>query len=293
MPGDHLWPPGPWQYLRVIEKAAAAAFGDSASDYDRFRPGPPESALDLLLPRNPIHVVDLAAGTGLLTRMLLDLSHEVTAVEPDVRMRMVLAERCPEARVLPGTGEDIPLTDLSVDALVVSSAWHWLDPARAGPEIARVLVPGGRFGVVWTRRDDDVPWVAELDAFVRGLVPDVALREPSYRVDLPDGAPFTDLQTSIVRGAVERSARELVGLYTTYGFFIRLPRVEQTRVRARLEEHITGHSMFSENSRVELPLRSVCWSARRTDDHHGADGESHAAPLRDPSSRAGDDRSPR
>src|SRR5690242_613229 len=94
-------------------------------------------------------------------------------------MRAVLTARCAQAEVLAGRGEDIPLPDASVDAVVISAAWHWLDPALAVPEIARVLRPGGRLGVIWVSRDDRVPWVAEFNAFAR----------ESREADRPEGQP--------------------------------------------------------------------------------------------------------
>ncbi len=136
-----------------------------ASDYDRYRPAPPPpEALNWLVPPGARAVLDLAAGTGVVTRELVRRTagtQRVIAVEPDERMRAVLAARCPEAEVLAGRGEDIPLPDASVDAVVISSAWHWLDPERAVPEITRVLRVGGRLGVIWVARDVRVPWVAE------------------------------------------------------------------------------------------------------------------------------------
>src|SRR6202044_1247557 len=107
--------------------------------------------------------VGRAAGTGLFTRELLGRAARVVAVEPDPRMREVLARRAPERDAPPGRGEAMPLPDASADAVFVSTAWHWLDPARAVPEIARVLRPDGRLGVIWTTRDRDQDWVAELD----------------------------------------------------------------------------------------------------------------------------------
>ena len=90
--------------------------------------------------------VDLAAGTGLFTRALLGRVPEITAVEPDGRMRAVLAERTEGVRVLDGRDEVIPLPDASVDGVFVSTAWHWFDAALAIPEIARVLRDGGGSG---------------------------------------------------------------------------------------------------------------------------------------------------
>jgi SAM-dependent methyltransferase len=139
-------------------EARRLSFGSVADDYDRYRPAPPPEALDWLVPPGARAVLDLAAGTGLVTRGLIGRAERVVAVEPDARMRAVLAARCPQAEVLDGRGEDIPLPDASVDAVVISAAWHWLDPARAVPEITRVLRTGGTLGVMWTSRDDRVPW---------------------------------------------------------------------------------------------------------------------------------------
>jgi SAM-dependent methyltransferase len=143
------------------------SFGSVATDYDRYRPPPPPQALDWLIPSGAQAILDLAAGTGVVTRELIGRAARVVAVEPDERMRAVLAASCPEAEVLAGRGEDIPLPAGSVDAVVISAAWHWLDPGRAVPEITRVLRPGGRLGVIWISRDMRVPWVAEFNAFAR------------------------------------------------------------------------------------------------------------------------------
>ena len=109
------------------------SFGSVAADYDRYRPAPPPQALDWLIPPGAQAVLDLAAGTGAVTRQLIGRVARVIAVEPDERMRAVLAARCPRAEVLAGRGEDIPMPDASVDAVMISAAWHWLDPDRPCP----------------------------------------------------------------------------------------------------------------------------------------------------------------
>jgi ubiquinone/menaquinone biosynthesis C-methylase UbiE len=143
------------------------SFGSVAADYDRYRPPPPPRALDWLIPPGATALLDLAAGTGAVTRELIGRAARIIAVEPDERMRAVLTARCPQAEVLDGRGEDIPLPDASVDAVVISSAWHWLDPERAMPEITRVLRAGGALGVIWVSRDTRVPWVAEFNQLMR------------------------------------------------------------------------------------------------------------------------------
>ncbi len=135
------------------------SFGAVAGDYDRLRPSPPPEAVDWLLPDRRDVVVDLAAGTGLLTRALAGKVGHVIAVEPDERMRYVLQARSADVEVLPGRGESIPLPDASADAVFVSSAWHWMNPSLAVPEIGRVVRDGGRFGVIWTGRQRDIGWL--------------------------------------------------------------------------------------------------------------------------------------
>ncbi|MGO8937468.1 MAG: class I SAM-dependent methyltransferase, partial [Mycobacterium sp.] len=122
----------------------AMSFGAIAEDYDELRPQPPQQAVDWLVPSDCEVAVDVGAGTGLFTRTLVGRVAQVTAVEPDARMRTVLAARSPGLRVVEGRGESIPLPDAAAAAVFVSSAWHWMDPERAVPEIGRVLRDGGR-----------------------------------------------------------------------------------------------------------------------------------------------------
>ena len=131
----------------------ASSFGAVAEDYDRYRLGPVAAVADWLLQGIDGRVVDLGAGTGAMSRLLVDRVRQLVSVEPDPRMRAVLAANVPGATVLPGRGEHIPVDDGSTDAVVVSSAWHWMDPGPTSVEIARVLHPGGVLGVVWSGLD--------------------------------------------------------------------------------------------------------------------------------------------
>ncbi|MBN6054132.1 class I SAM-dependent methyltransferase, partial [Nonomuraea sp. RK-328] len=142
------------------------SFGAAADAYDRIRPSYPVQALEWVLGVTPLKVVDLGAGTGLLTRRLVELGHEVTAVEPDPKMREKLAERLPGCAVVAGSAEEIPLADGEMDAVVAGQAYHWFDPEPAHAEIARVLRPGGVFAPLWNLRDESVDWVARLSRLV-------------------------------------------------------------------------------------------------------------------------------
>jgi len=249
------------------------SFGSVAADYDRYRPGPPEQALDWLLPPRAEAALDLAAGTGAVTRELIGRVPRIIAVEPDERMRAVLSARCPEAEVLAGRGEDIPLPDASVDAVLISSAWHWLDPEQAVPEIARVLRIGGRLGVMWTHRDERVPWVAEFNRLSRWAREadqtrdqrDVAPRDRagsrSYRraVTFPPGVPLSQLEERAFEFSLPRTKDELTGLLGTYSGVITLDpdqRAELTRqVRAFLDRQPWDQ--------IDLPMTCRCVRSTR------------------------------
>jgi SAM-dependent methyltransferase len=157
----------------------ASSFGAVAAAYAEHRPDYPAAAVAWAL--EPalaaeaeagtaaaggapavLDVLDLGAGTGILTASLAALGHRVTAVEPDAGMRAELSARLPQVTVLDGNAERIPLPDASVDAVAVGQAFHWFDQDRALPELARVLRPGGVVAALWNTDDDRIGWVAEL-----------------------------------------------------------------------------------------------------------------------------------
>jgi SAM-dependent methyltransferase len=139
--------------------ARAQSFGSEAEAYAYGRPSYPIEAVRWVLPERARTILDLGAGTGKLTQRLIELGLDVVAVEPLDAMRVLIPA---EARALPGTAESIPLPDASVDAVVVGQAFHWFDTARALPEMARVVRPGGTVGLLWNMDDDRVPWVSQL-----------------------------------------------------------------------------------------------------------------------------------
>jgi SAM-dependent methyltransferase len=251
----------------TFDDAAATSFGNVAESYDRVRPGPPGPALDWLVPAGCEVAVDLAAGTGLFTRALVGRAARVVAVEPDPRMRAVLARRSPEAEVLAGTGEELPLPDGSADALFVSTAWHWLDPARAVPEIARVLRPGGRLGVIWTSRDRDPDWVAELDLLRLGEISDGGVAGVRAKLDrdhvvtLPAGSEFDAGEPASFRFTRTMPVDDVIEWLATNSAFITAAESDRTaglaRCRAALAERAGGAAV------LEMPMRSWCWRARR------------------------------
>jgi ubiquinone/menaquinone biosynthesis C-methylase UbiE len=154
-----------------IDDVAARGFQAGAAAYEHARPGYPDEAVAVLRDEVGIGqgslVLDLAAGTGKLTRRLLELGASVLAVEPVAAMRAQLEAVLPGVRAIDGTAEEIPASDASVDVVAVAQAFHWFDAPVALAEVARVLRPGGRLALLWNERDERTPWVAEMSRLIR------------------------------------------------------------------------------------------------------------------------------
>nr|WP_231588464.1 class I SAM-dependent methyltransferase [Mycobacterium nebraskense] len=209
--------------------------------------------------------VDLGAGTGLFTRALVSRAAQVVAVEPDARMRAVLTERSPEVRAVEGTGESIPLPDAAADAAFVSSAWHWMDPHRAVPEIGRVLRDGGRFGLIWTSRDRDVDWLRELDLLPGEETPEAEspdrFRRRHENVVLPDPQIFHNIARETFTFTRTMKIDDVVAMVGTYSRLIIAASEERAErlanARTALNERFPGAEA------IDIPMQSRCWRADR------------------------------
>lgn len=144
----------------------ALSFGRVADAYDRARPSYPREAVEWLVGTRSSTVVELGAGTGKLTDVLLGLGHDVLATDPLEEMLAHLQERHPDVRVATAPAEQIPAATRSVDTVVAAQAFHWFDASAALREVARVLKPEGRVALAWNVRDERVPWVRKLGEII-------------------------------------------------------------------------------------------------------------------------------
>jgi SAM-dependent methyltransferase len=213
----------------------AQAFGPKANDYEKGRPDYPATAINWLIEALRITdsstVVDVAAGTGKLSRLLLPASGRVIAVEPVAGMREVLRSAVPGVEVLEGTAEHLPLPDSSADAVTVGQAFHWFRGAEALAEIHRALVPHGRLGLIWNRRDLDQPVQAELARVMeshRGTTPshDDGAWKAAFRTTRLFG-PLAE-QEFAMEQVVDES--QLVARVLSVSFMAALPGDEQATV---------------------------------------------------------------
>lgn len=142
----------------MVDQQLAKSFEGIGEEYDRYRPGFPDAAAELILSNRVGAALDLGAGTGKFTQLLLSRADRVVAVEPSDAMLDVLRAKLPSVEALIGGAESIPLVDRSVDVVTVAQAFHWFDRDAACTEISRVLVPGGTLGLLWNHSDPHCSW---------------------------------------------------------------------------------------------------------------------------------------
>lgn len=219
----------------TIHPSAAAGFASVADVYERARPSYPQESIDWLVGQTglgPAHtVVDLGAGTGKLTRLLLPTGARVVAVEPIAEMRALIEG----AEAVDGTAEAIPLPDASADLVTVAQAFHWFDHGRALPEIHRVLRADGRLVLFWNMRDLEDPVQRGVEELLRPLRADVpgqilgAWRRPLEQTSL-----FGPATVGAFRYEQRFTTDDLCDRVTSTSFVAALPAIEREELLVRV-----------------------------------------------------------
>src|SRR3954447_14914494 len=247
----------------------AEAFSGAADRYERgrpaYRPEPIDWAWERLALGDDARGVDLAAGTGKLAVQLTGRAGRLVAVEPLDGMRAVLTRQVPEAEVVDGTAEHMPLPDGEADAVFVGEAFHWFDGDRALPEIHRVLRPGGGLVLIWNNGEwHDHPWSEDVFARID--------REPQPDVR-PENRPWSGLwrrafeQTPLFQPLEQRSFPHTVHtdvagfvlMVSTWSFVAALPDETREQLAADLTRIITEHTGGDE---LTLQLRTEVYLTR-------------------------------
>lgn len=212
-------------------------------DYDLGRPGWPHGVLEVVDVAPPATVLDLGAGTGKLTRLLVSAFDRVVAVEPAEAMRRLLTERCPGVEALSGSAEAIPLEDGSVEAVFAGQAFHTFDTPRAVDEIARVLRPRGALVLAWNLPAG--PWrpsAAAAEAVLGERMPAVdyipldlggPAASSGWQPDVAD-SPFDPFQATAIPNPQTLDRDGLVAFYATMGWVADLPDGERLHLLAQV-----------------------------------------------------------
>ncbi len=237
-------------------RGPASSFAQVADSYERGRPSYPEEAVRWLVGDEPRDVVDLGAGTGKLTRVLVALGHRVTAIEPLPEMLELLPAAAPGAGAVLGNAEVIPLPDESADVVTAAQAFHWFDSEVALPEITRVLRPGGRLALVWNTRDDRESWVAELS----GVIGSETIEHGDVEEPIAASGLFGEVEARTFSWTQRLDRTTLRDLVLSRSYCASRPTEEREPVLAEVERLFDEHAV---EGSIELPYLTECYRAER------------------------------
>jgi SAM-dependent methyltransferase len=218
-------------------------------------------------------VIDLAAGTGSLARHLVLFAEQVVAVDLDPRMLAILGKRLPGIARVAARGEELPFAGGSAAAVVISSAWHWLDPDRSWPEMARLIRPGGTFAVMRAGPDRNVAWVADvlgrrkeegIPDGTDGLSRGGRAAGRMWPMNPPAGIPFSPGEERTFVTSVPYQVADLPGLAASYSRLMVLRPDKRRAARDEVAARAAARPELIVASTVELPLRCRVWRAVRT-----------------------------
>lgn len=249
-----------------VHHSAAAGYKTGADTYVRGRPDYPPQVADWLTGTLGLNadkaVVDLGAGTGKLTGRLVATGAQVIAVEPVAQMLEKLSEAFPEVLAVSGTAMDLPLPDASVDVVICAQAFHWFASTEALTEIARVLKPGGKLGLVWNLRDTRVSWVPKLDAIVNALEGDTPrYYTGAWRQAFPHVAFGPLAEQRFSHGHTGSPEDVIFNRVRSTSFVAALPAVERAKVDAQIRALIAREPELRGKEVVTVPYVTAAFVA--------------------------------
>ena len=258
---------GSWlNRMGTSKRMTLGDFSAQADAYQRSRPGYPAQLVDMLVAEAAVRVgdrvVDLGAGTGIFTELLVSRRFAVTAVEPNEVM--VRHAAVSGVQWVNGTFEGTSLPDRSHSWAVAAQAFHWADPGSALPEICRILKPQAVFTVVWNNRSAaDSEIVAWTEAAIHRHIPEFneAYRHRDWKSVLESTADFTFLSHHVVPHSVAMSRERYLELWRSHN---RLNNLAGPDRFASFYKELCGYLQQRQIKQVDVPYRCEAWSARRT-----------------------------
>jgi len=253
-----------------VHRAAATGFADGADIYAASRPAYPGEALDWLRDRMGIgaasRVVEVGAGTGLFTRLILETGARVLAVDPVAEMLAHLAATVPGVATAIATAETLPVAAESVDAVICATAFHWFATSPVLAEFHRVLRPGGTLGLIWNVRDTEVPWVRRLSEITDRYQDDAPRQKSQAWRDIFPAPGFSPLHETAMRYDHAGTAEEvIIGRTLSTSFIAALPDDRRAILVDEIRAMIAATPELTGKHKVHFPYVTRAYDCHRID----------------------------
>jgi ubiquinone/menaquinone biosynthesis C-methylase UbiE len=244
----------------MVDELLAKSFENIGVDYDRYRPGFPACSVDLLAPQRIETALDLGAGTGKFTELLLGRAERVIAIDPSDPMLAVLRAKLPTVTALLGTAEQMPVDDNSCDLVVVAQAFHWFDRGPACAEIARVLRQGGALGLIWNHSDPTCAWDRAAHRIAHPAVADSDGTTESAADELPG---FTFAGREEIRWSERITRVEYLKRWSTVSTFLVASDSERLQMFEAIEAVLDADAATRGREVFDLPIVTDVFIYRR------------------------------
>jgi SAM-dependent methyltransferase len=252
-----------------IHEAAARGFQRAADAYERGRPDYPPAAVTCLIERLGITlrsvVVEVGAGTGKLTRLLVPSAARIIAIEPVEGMRRKFKEILPRVETHAGTADDLPLPGASADAIVTAQAFHWFAHPATLEEFHRVLKPDGRLGLIWNVRDESRDWIKALTHIINRRESDAPrYSSGEWRRVFDTTKLFTHLNSARFEHVQAASPAMIVDRIASLSFVAALPEEKRETVLGEVRELLRTHPDTSGQAEIAFFYHTdVYWCSRK------------------------------
>lgn len=253
------------QASAAYEQAWSSSEG--ADLYERARPAYAPSAVAFAVEelgvRHGSRVVDLAAGTGKLTRQLVDTGADLLAVEPLEGMRGAFTRVLPGVPVVEGYAEVLPLPGNSIDAVFAGQAWHWFDSAKALAEVTRVVIPGGGLALLWNDYDTRVSWVRQYAAIRRSAFAEtLSLHFGDWKQAFTERDDWTRVVREVFRHTTRVSRQGVVERMLSSSAVAVQSSIARDGVASRIQTLLDQNEETRDRDKIEIPYQTQVFVTR-------------------------------
>jgi SAM-dependent methyltransferase len=206
--------------------------------------------------------LEVGAGTGKFTNLLMPSGATVVAVEPVEAMRRRLETDLPAVQVLDGTAEHLPVPDDSVDGIVAAQAFHWFDGRRALTEFQRVMHRGAKLALIWNVRDERLDWIWKLSRILEALEDGTPRHHYGIWQECFEHSAFEPLILNTFRHLQRGAPEFVVDRVASVSFIAALPDADRGRVLEQVRELLASSPETRGKDTIELPYETRVYTTK-------------------------------